>query len=89
MLRRPTIARYPWMSVDLVTNTIEKRGLNSNPSRAPGHVTVSKTGKVNFAEAFAEYSVPLNIENVGSISVDGVTRQNDARLKMELPEVTE
>lgn len=28
--------QYPWMSVDLVTHTIVKRGLNSNPSRAAG-----------------------------------------------------
>ncbi|GAB1860284.1 hypothetical protein CAJAP_01363 [Camponotus japonicus] len=30
--------QYPWMSVDLVTHTIVKRGLNSNPSRAAGRV---------------------------------------------------
>lgn len=28
--------QYPWMSVDLVTHIIVKRGLNSNPSRAAG-----------------------------------------------------
>lgn len=29
--------RTPWMSVDLVTSRILKRGLNSNPSKANGH----------------------------------------------------
>lgn len=36
--------QYPWMSVDLVTHIIVKRGLNSNPSRAAGRAyrTISR-----------------------------------------------